>query len=167
VRRPVLADERGVAPLLLIAFIGVPLLELWVIAQVAQRIDLLPTLAILLTVSVVGAWVVKREGRAAWDRFREALGQRIPAVEVVDGALVLVGGTLLLTPGFINDAVGLLLVIPPTRAVANRMIRSRVRGTFGLGPAKPGAPRSPSAADPADPIDVEVVDVKRSPNGKP
>jgi UPF0716 protein FxsA len=167
VRLRALDDERGVAPLLLIAFIGVPLLELWVIAQVAQRIDLLPTLAILLTVSVVGAWVVKREGRAAWDRFREALGQRIPAVEVVDGALVLVGGTLLLTPGFITDAVGLLLVIPPTRAVANRMIRSRVRGTFGLGPAQPGAPRSRSATDPADPIDVEVVDVKRSPNGQP
>jgi UPF0716 protein FxsA len=164
VRRPALADERGVAPLLLIAFIGVPLLELWVIAQVAQRIQLLPTLAILLTVSVVGAWVVKREGRAAWDRFREALGQRIPAVEVVDGALVLIGGTLLLTPGFVTDAVGLLLVIPPTRAVANRMIRSRVRGTFGLGPAKPG-PARPTAST-SDPIDVEVVDVKRSPNGQ-
>ena len=164
-----LSDERGVAPVLLLAFIAVPILELWVISTVADRIQLLPTLAILLAVSVVGAWVVKREGRAAWQRFRDALGQRMPTVEVVDGALVLIGGTLLLTPGFITDAVGLLLVIPPTRAVANRMIRSRVRGTMGLGPARgAGVPRSPrTARSPgADPIDVEVVDVKRSPNGQ-
>jgi UPF0716 protein FxsA len=164
VRLPPLGEERGVAPLLLIAFIVVPVLELWIISLVADRIQLLPTLALLLVVSVVGAWLVKREGRAAWNRFREALGQRIPSVEVVDGALVLVGGTLLLTPGFLTDTVGLLLVIPPTRAVANRMIRSRVRGTFGLGPAGPGRPPPPAAADP---IDVEVVDVKRNPNGQP
>jgi UPF0716 protein FxsA len=166
VRRASLHEEHGVAPLLLIAFIVVPVLELWIISLVADRIQLLPTLGLLLVVSVVGAWLVKREGRAAWNRFRDALGQRIPSVEVVDGALVLVGGTLLLTPGFLTDAVGLLLVIPPSRAVANRMIRSRVRGTFGLGPSRPGAGGGAAGTTPGEPIDVEVVDVKRSPNGQ-
>lgn len=162
-RRPDLRDERGVAPLLLLAFIVVPLLELWVISLVADRLQLLPTLGLLLVISVVGAWVVKREGRAAWNRFRDALGQRMPTVEVVDGALVLIGGTLLLTPGFITDAVGLLLVLPPTRAVANRMIRSRVRGSFGLGSSRPGTSRSTPTGEP---VDVEVIEVKRSPNGQ-
>lgn len=161
--RSAMRDERGVAPVLLLAFIVVPLLELWIISAVAARIELLPTLALLLLVSVVGAWVVKREGRAAWNRFRDALGQRVPAVEVVDGALVLVGGTLLLTPGFLTDAVGLLLVMPPSRALVNRAVRSRVRHSFGLGPASPGAQRTTT---PGDPIDVEVIDVKRSPNGQ-
>lgn len=163
-RRAKLSQEHGVAPLLLLAFIVVPILELWVISTVADRIDLLPTLVILLAVSVVGAWVVKREGRAAWLRFRAALGQRMPTVEVVDGALVLIGGTLLLTPGFLTDALGLLLVIPPSRAVANRMIRSRVRGRFGLGPA---GNRAPASRTVAEPVDVEVVDVRRTPNGQP
>ena len=170
-RLTLLREEHGVAPLLLLAFILVPLAELWIISTVAARIDLLPTLAILLAVSVVGAWVIKREGRAAWNRFRDALGTRMPTVEVVDGALVLIGGTLLLTPGFLTDAVGLLLVLPPTRAVVNRMIRSRARHSFGLGAARSGAQRSTTAGGPrpttsADAIDVEVVDVKRNPNGQ-
>jgi UPF0716 protein FxsA len=158
-----LHDERGIAPVLLLAFILVPLAELWVIDWVADRLRLLPTLGLLLAVSIVGAWVVKREGRAAWDRFREALGQRIPAVEVVDGALVLIGGTLLLTPGFITDAVGLLLVLPPSRAVANRAVRSRVRASFGLGTAPRATPRT---AESEEAVDVEVVEVRRNPNGQ-
>lgn len=149
---------------LLLAFIVVPLTELWVISRIAAEIELLPTLALLLTVSVVGAWVVKREGRAAWERFRDALGQRMPTVEVVDGALVLIGGTLLLTPGFLTDAVGLLLVVPGSRSLVNRAVRARVRRSFGLG-TQAGSPR-PQPPESADPLDVEVVDVKRSPNGQ-
>lgn len=146
---------------LLVAFIVVPLAELWVIMRVGDVLGLLPTLVILLSVSVIGAWVVKREGRAAWRRFRAALGTKLPAVEVVDGALVLVGGTLLLTPGFLTDALGLFLVVPPSRALVNRVIRSRARRTFGLGPADRRRP-----VDPQDPIDVEVLEVRRSPNGQ-
>lgn len=155
--------ERGaVAPMpavLLVAFIVVPLAELWVISRVGDRIGLFPTLIILLAVSVGGAWLVKREGRAAWRRFRGSLGTKVPAVEVVDGALVLIGGTLLLTPGFLTDAVGLLLVIPPTRAVANRAVRSRFRRSFGPGPSR-STPRRVRASD--EPIDVEVIDIRRN-----
>ena len=147
--------------LLFIAFIVVPIVELFVIIQVGQVIGPWYTIAILIAVSVAGAWLVKREGRATWQRFRNATGSgRVPAVEVVDGALVLVGGTLLLTPGFLSDVLGLLMVFPPTRAVANRMIRSRVRGRFGLGAAPRG--RKP---EPPPPLDVEVVDVRRNGEG--
>jgi len=153
--------------LLLIAFIVVPIVELFVISQVGDLIGLLPTLVILLLVSVAGAWLVRREGRAAWRNFTAALQQaRIPAKEVVDGALVLVGGTLLLTPGFVSDAAGLLLVLPPTRAVANRLVRSRARGLFALGSlgtprGRRGGVRPPPRTRGAEPIDVEVVDVQR------
>ncbi|MPZ71824.1 MAG: FxsA family protein [Nitriliruptorales bacterium] len=149
---------------LFVAFIVVPLAELYVISRVGGWIGLPATLVILLAVSVAGAWLVKREGRAAWRRFREALGARVPTVEVVDGALVLIGGTLLLTPGFLTDAVGLALVIPPSRALANRAVRSRVRHSFGLGPAR-GTPRRVRATE--DPIDVEVVDIRRNGPGPP
>ena len=147
--------------LLFVAFIVVPLIELFFIIQVGQVIGAWWTIAILIAVSVAGAWLVKREGRAAWQRFRGALGSaRVPAVEVIDGALVLIGGTLLLTPGFLSDIAGLLLVVPPTRAVVNRAIRSRVKGRFGLGGASPGRARPDAAVN--EPIDVQVVDVRRN-----
>ena len=154
--------------LLFVAFIIVPLAELYVITQIAAATSWPVTLITLLVVSVAGAWLVKREGRAAWQRFRSSVGQpRLPAVEVVDGALVLIGGTLLLTPGFLTDIAGLLFVVPPTRAVINRAIRRRARRTFGL----PGSarfirvpPRDPAPDD--APVDVEVLEVRRSPNGQ-
>ena len=157
---------------LFVAFIVVPVAELWLISQVADLISWPLTLALLIGEAVLGAWLVKREGRSAWKRFRDTLGSRakVPAVEVVDGALVLIGGTLLLTPGFLSDIAGFVLVIPPTRAVVNRMVRSRIRGRFGLGgvagrgAAGPSATRAgrPVRPDTA-PLDVEVVEVKRNP----
>ena len=148
--------------LLFVAFIVIPIIELFVLIQVGQVIGAWWTVGILIAVSLAGAWLVKREGRASWQRFRGALGStRVPAVEVIDGALVLIGGTLLLTPGFLTDVVGLALVVPPTRTLVNRTIRSRVRGRFGLG----SAPRGRARPDDAAPIDVEVIDVRRDDAG--
>ena len=109
-------------PILAIAFILVPLAELAVIIAVGDFLGLLPTLALLLVVSVVGAWLAKREGLAAWRRFQLALSDgRVPTVEVADGAMILLAGALLLTPGFLSDVVGILLLLPPTRAMARRL----------------------------------------------
>jgi UPF0716 protein FxsA len=109
-------------PILAIAFIVVPLAELAVIIAVGDFLGLLPTLALLLVVSVVGAWLAKREGLAAWRRFQLALADgRVPTVEVADGAMILLAGALLLTPGFLSDVVGILLLLPPTRAMARRL----------------------------------------------
>jgi UPF0716 protein FxsA len=109
-------------PILAIAFIVVPLAELAVIIAVGDFLGLLPTLVLLLVVSVVGAWLAKREGLAAWRRFQLALADgRVPTVEVADGAMILLAGALLLTPGFLSDVVGILLLLPPTRAMARRL----------------------------------------------
>ena len=113
--------------LLVLAFIVVPLVELWVIVEVGGLLGFWPTLVLLLADSIVGAVLVRREGSRAWRRFREALGEgRIPDDEILQGALLLFGGALLLTPGFVTDVVGLALVLPVTRAPFARLIKLRV-----------------------------------------
>jgi UPF0716 protein FxsA len=110
-------------PILVIAFILVPLAELAVLIAVGDWIGLVPTLILLLVVSVAGAWLAKREGLAAWRRLQLALAQgRMPTAEVTDGALILLAGALLLTPGFLSDVLGILLLLPPTRAIARRQL---------------------------------------------
>ena len=114
-------------------FVVVPLVELYVIVTVAQQIGAFPTLALLLTVSVFGAWLVKREGLGVMRR-TQALVQagELPAREMVDGALLLAAGSMLVVPGFVTDALGLLLVVPPVRAlVRNRLIARWERRSGG------------------------------------
>ena len=114
--------------LLLLLFVVVPVVEIWVIIQVGQAIGVLPTLALLVLDALVGTWLFKHEGRKAWSAFRLALAEgRVPAKEVADGALVVVGGAFLLSPGFVTDAVGVLCLLPPTRA-ALRGVLARVVG---------------------------------------
>ncbi|HET9555494.1 MAG TPA: FxsA family protein [Actinomycetota bacterium] len=109
-------------PILAIAFIVIPLAELAVLIAVGDVIGLVPTLVLLLVVSLAGAWLAKREGLAAWRRFNLALAEaRVPTVEVADGAMILLAGALLLTPGFLTDVAGILLLLPPTRALARRL----------------------------------------------
>ena len=92
------------------------------IIQVGQAIGALPTIAILLVDSIVGALLLGHQGRSAWRRFNAAISEgRVPAREVFDGVLVIFGGAFLITPGFLSDIVGLLLLIPPTRAVIRRL----------------------------------------------
>lgn len=153
------------APLLFVLFIVVPIVELAIIIQVGQVIGAGWTILALIGISLAGAALVKREGLRAWLRFREALAvPRIPAAEVVDGALVLLAGALMLTPGFLTDALGLFLLLPPTRGVVNRGVRGRVRGTFGLGWLPPRDGRRQRAAR-DDVVDVDVIDIER--DGQP
>ena len=117
--------------LLIVLFIVVPIAELYVIIQVGEAIGLWPTLALLLADALLGSFLLKHQGRGAWRRFNEALAQRrFPGKEVVDGLLIVVGGTLLLAPGFITDIFGLLLLIPPTRAIVRSILRRFTIGRF-------------------------------------
>jgi UPF0716 protein FxsA len=116
---------------LVLLFIVVPIAELYVIIKVGEAIGILPTLAILLADAVLGSMLLRHQGRSAWRRFNAAIAEgRFPGREAADGVMVAVGGTLLLTPGFISDIVGLLLLLPPTRAVIRaglfRYLRRRV-----------------------------------------
>jgi UPF0716 protein FxsA len=113
--------------LLVAAFVGVPLLEIYLLVTVGQVIGPWWTLLLLVLASVLGAWIVRREGGRAWRALTEALRTgRMPARELADGALVLIGGTLMLTPGFATDAVGLLLLLPFSRPVARRLLTAVV-----------------------------------------
>lgn len=119
------------ALLLVLAFIVVPLIELFVIIQVGQAIGLVPTIILLFLDAVLGAVLLRSQGRAVWRRFNLALSERrMPHREVFDGVLVIVGGALLLTPGFVTDVFGLLLLIPPSRdairAIGSKLMFRRV-----------------------------------------
>lgn len=143
--------------LLVLLFLVLPIAELAVIVQVSDGIGLGNTLGLLLLVSLVGAWLVKREGLGAWRRVEARVaGGEMPATELVDGVMILVAGALLLTPGFITDAVGLALLLPPVRAglrgIVRRRFARRVKVTTGpvrIGdaviierePPRPGHPR--------------------------
>jgi UPF0716 protein FxsA len=126
---------------LLLAFVLVPLAEIYVIYLVGSVLGLPLTLAVLLLVSMLGAALVKREGLRAWRALRLAMvSGTAPTRELADGGLILLGGGLLLTPGFLTDAVGLLLVLPPTRAVARRMLTTYpVRQALRRSRRHPGA----------------------------
>lgn len=104
--------------ILFVLFIVVPFAELAVLIKVGSVIGVVPTLAILILVSVLGATLVKREGVGVWTRFRSRIeAGQVPGKELVDGALILFAGALLLTPGFLTDVLGLLLLLPPFRAL--------------------------------------------------
>ncbi|MDQ3957976.1 MAG: FxsA family protein [Actinomycetota bacterium] len=119
-------------PLLVVLLLVVPLVELAVIVQVAQGLGILETIVLLIGVSVAGAWLLKQQGLATWRSLQETMARgQTPTKEAADGALILLGGALLLTPGFVTDAVGLVLLIPPTRAVVKGAFR-RLLGTWAV-----------------------------------
>jgi UPF0716 protein FxsA len=139
---------------LVVIFILVPIAELYVIIKVGEAIGLLPTLVLLLADALLGSLLLRHQGRAAWIRFNRALAEgRLPHKEVFDGVLVITGGALLLTPGFLTDILGLILLIPPTRALVRAMSARFVRRRLAFGDAVwtfgPGRrpPRSRPAPD--------------------
>src|ERR1044072_5256150 len=112
--------------LLVLLFIVVPIAELAVLIQVGQLIGVWWTILLLIADALIGSWLVKAPSRAGWRRVYEALENgRIPHREVIDGVLVIFGGVLLLTPGFITDIFGLLFLFPPTRIVMRRLLVRR------------------------------------------
>lgn len=116
-------------PVLVVAFVVVPLVELAVIIRVGQWLGVADTIALLFLVSVFGAFMVRREGLGVWRRFQTQLATgSLPGTELVDGVLILVAGALLLTPGFVTDAVGLSLLVPPVRAGLRASVRRRLTG---------------------------------------
>lgn len=114
----------GFFAILAMVFFVMPLLEVAALISTGRLIGTWPTIALLVVMSLIGAWLMKREGSLAWQALREALSTgRLPARELTDAALVLVGGALLLTPGFITDAAGLFLVVPLTRPITRRWLQ--------------------------------------------
>ena len=118
---------------LIALFIFIPIAELYVIFKVGDLIGILPTLALLVADSLLGSWLMRSQGRAVWNRFQETMqAGRIPHREVFDGVLVIFGGAFLITPGFLTDIVGVLLLLPPTRSLFRRWLISRGGRMFGI-----------------------------------
>ena len=163
---------------LVLVFVLVPLAEILVILQVGEAIGGWWTAGLLVADSLLGAYLLRVEGRRAWSQFRSALEQgRWPGDEVAQGALVIVGGTLLLTPGFLTDGLGFLFLLGPTRRMVARRLRARVgeattSGSAGSssgagGPRAAGGRRrrpGPTVRTPEGDevvLDVEVVEIHR------
>ncbi|MEZ5077368.1 MAG: FxsA family protein [Solirubrobacterales bacterium] len=162
------------ALLLVALFIVVPIAEIYVIIKVGELIGIWPTIFLLLADALIGSWLLRHQGRGAWRRFNEAIGQRrLPGKEVADGALIIVGGTLLVTPGFLSDIVGIVLLVPPTRALVRRVLGRFMVGRFAFvtvansfprgGTGGPGGPRSAGGAN--RPYDFDGTAEEMSPNG--
>jgi UPF0716 protein FxsA len=155
-------------PFLLVAlFIIIPIAELAVIIQVGQAIGVWWTIALLVADSILGSLLMRSQGRAAWRRFNETVGSgRVPAREVADGVLVIFGGALLLTPGFLSDIVGLLFLLPPTRALIRRLFLRRALNRITVSMAGAATAMPPRrAGGRADDIDGTVVDADTPPRG--
>jgi len=149
---------------LILLFILVPIAEIWVIIQVGSAIGAVATIGLLILDSLLGAWLLRHHGRRTWARFTETIAAgRVPTNVVADGAMVLFGGTLMLTPGFLSDILGMLLLLPPTRALLRPALLRRVTITGVSSASGPGTPRSwPGAGrrtkPPAYDVDGTVVD---------
>jgi UPF0716 protein FxsA len=112
----------------LVFLLVAPVVELAVMAKVASVVGVVPTLALVLAVSLLGIWLVRRQGVGVWRRGRGALhGGAVPTSEMLDGLLLLAAGVLLLTPGFVTDAVGLVLLVPPVRSLMKLFIAPRLQ----------------------------------------
>ena len=154
---------------LALVFVVVPVLEIYVLIQIGQVIGAWWTVLLLIADGFLGSWLMKREGARAWAALRIALQSgRMPTRELADGALILVGGTLLVTPGFLSDVAGLFCVLPLTRPLARRALTrfltrrlvaaaspAPVRGTAA---GSPGAARTRQSPGPDSVVQGEVVD---------
>jgi len=141
---------------LLAAFIGVPLIEIAVFIQVGGWIGLGPTLALVILTAILGTWQLRSQGLATLMRAREQVERgALPARELFDGACLLVAGALLLTPGFVTDAVGFLLFLPAFRDILRALLARRIQGSMETryfidgeeagpgGAGRPGQPGGP------------------------
>ncbi len=167
--------------IVVLALLVVPIAEIYVIVQVGQEIGAGWTILLLIADAVLGAWLIRREGRRAWLALRQKVNEGgLPAKELADGALILIGGTLLLTPGFLTDILGFFLVLPFTRPIARRGLVAFAKryfvvaagpGVAGMGPfagmqppgtrspgSPPPGPQQPPRAGRGDVIQGEVVD---------
>ncbi len=147
--------------MLVLLLLVVPIVEVAVIIAVGRTVGGWPTFALLLLESALGAWLVRREGARSWMALSEALRTgRMPSRQLADAALVLVGGTLLLAPGFLTDIVGFLLILPVTRPLARRVLEGvvarRLLGGLLVSRSDPG-PRPPGPEGPDDVVEGEVL----------
>ncbi len=133
---------------LALAFVVVPFIELFVLIQVGQVIGVWWTILLVIAISILGSWLVKREGWTLWRRITSRVqAGEVPGDDLVDGGLLLLAGALLLTPGFITDVAALVLLFPPTRTAVRRVVLRRLTARAAFVRQGPGGPNSPGVID--------------------
>ena len=119
-------------PILALLFFAVPLVEIYLLIQVGQVIGALPTILLVIATSVLGAYLLKQQGLAALTRFQNNLRQgQLPADELKEGIFIVLGGILLMTPGFFTDFLGLFCLLPPTRKLLMKLFAKRLQRQSG------------------------------------
>ena len=119
--------------LLAVAFLVVPIVEIYVMLQVAGTIGVPETILLLIGISFLGAWLAKLAGIGVLARLQRTVrAGKVPSAELVDGGLVLFAGALMITPGFLSDCLAILLLLPPTRAIVRGVVLRRIRARGGL-----------------------------------
>ena len=154
---------------LLAAFILIPLIEFFLLVEVANETGVATTFLLVISTGFLGSFLARREGLEVWQKFHIALQQgRVPSQEIQEGLMIIVAGALLLTPGLLTDAFGFLLLVPAGRSLVRLWLVSRYIGKFQLNVSDlDGFHRSPSGDEPQayyqdpmhsdDTIDVQVV----------
>jgi len=136
---------------MLIAFLVIPIIEIALFIQVGGAIGLWPTLAIVVLTAFLGTWLVRTQGRMALGQLQASFSElNDPTEPLAHGAMILVAGALLLTPGFFTDAVGFLLLVPAVRVAVFRYLRGKItmaQFQMGTGPARPGFNRNDDIID--------------------
>lgn len=137
---------------LLLAFIGIPIAEIALFIYVGERIGLLATLVVIVLTAVIGSILVARQGAGAIAQVQTAFFEaRFPGKELAHGAMIVVAGAFLVTPGFLTDTLGFLLLVPPVREAVRRVVTSRYSGRWVV----QSGPRTVDAewrtAEPAEP----------------
>ncbi|MDC0302746.1 FxsA family protein [bacterium] len=145
---------------LLILFILVPIAELYLFMTLGKELGLWPTLAIIVITAILGAALTKSQGRRAMQKIQAATAEgRMPTEEALEGLMILLAGAVLLTPGFLTDTVGFLLLFPPARAIVAGYARKSLKGKIHF--VTPGKPPQPSQKErPKSKLDDgNVIDV--------
>ena len=148
---------------LLALFIAIPVVELFLFLQIGSRIGLMPTIAIVILTGILGASLTRSQGLKTLARYQQALAEgRMPHEEVIEGLMILAAGAVLLTPGFLTDAIGFLLLVPPIRAEVRKRLTGYLSGRIhvvgaGMTQARSEDRRSSGEVDVIE-IEAEVVD---------
>ncbi len=112
---------------LFLIFTVVPIIEVWLLIKIGRVFGALPTVVLLLAISSAGAWLAKSQGLRVVTSIRDELAEgRVPGGPLLDGALILTGGILLLTPGFFTDFIGIFFLVPATRKLLKKWLRGRL-----------------------------------------
>ncbi|MDF1826211.1 MAG: FxsA family protein [Verrucomicrobiales bacterium] len=144
---------------LLLLFIAIPVLELCIFMVLGSKIGIPTTLAIIILTAILGAWLTKSQGLKALSKYQSALSQgRLPHEEVMDGLLILVAGAVLLTPGFLTDAIGFTLLVPSLRDIAKTVVKGYLSGKISVAGETMGAPKPAPGSSRVINIEAEVVE---------